>query len=570
MAAGGIDQNPLLAIFLMSSAMLMIPVMDIIAKYLSMELPPLEITFGRFFFQFLICLAIALVTGRITRLGGSQPVVNYLRGMLLGSASLCFFFTAVKYMSVATAISIFFVEPMVLTVLAALLLKEQVGPRRIGAILVGLIGAIVVLRPNLAEIGLVSLLPVVTAVLFSFYLLINRLYPARDDLLTIQFSAGLSATLMLAGALFIGNLVGLEGVEFTLPSGPQSGLLALIGLISFAGHGLVVSAFQRGSASLLAPLQYMEIVSATLFGYLVFSDFSGRADLGRHFPDHRQRALHHPSGAEAEIARLSLTSRRAPHQDRRRPALLSRPASACAAPSRGSTGATREISERRATEPSGWWTRTGRLPRRAPPFHTAGSRFFQSLADQEGARHDQQCHVVGHGKGGDQQGAADKNRRPHHQRVRPAPGHKDTDKRGNAEGDLDGHRRFVPEAGNSARAVDGDHFAPLHPAEFHHGGGDGRLGPECLPDADTEHGSAEPSKQKRRHGRAQECTPVHAGNQRDRNENAELGFDGQNADGDAGPDRPVALHADQEKKRKEPPSGRRSDRGRHCWRRRGR
>ncbi|MFB9171877.1 DMT family transporter [Roseibium salinum] len=272
MAAGGIDQNPLLAIFLMSSAMLMIPVMDIIAKYLSMELPPLEITFGRFFFQFLICLAIALVTGRITRLGGSQPVVNYLRGMLLGSASLCFF-TAVKYMSVATAISIFFVEPMVLTVLAALLLKEQVGPRRIGAILVGLIGAIVVLRPNLAEIGLVSLLPVVTAVLFSFYLLINRLYPARDDLLTIQFSAGLSATLMLAGALFIGNLVGLEGVEFTLPSGPQSGLLALIGLISFAGHGLVVSAFQRGSASLLAPLQYMEIVSATLFGYLVFSDF---------------------------------------------------------------------------------------------------------------------------------------------------------------------------------------------------------------------------------------------------------------------------------------------------------
>ncbi|MCX2723860.1 DMT family transporter [Roseibium salinum] len=198
--------------------------------------------------------------------------MNYLRGMLLGSASLCFF-TAVKYMSVATAISIFFVEPMVLTVLAALLLKEQVGPRRIGAILVGLIGAIVVLRPNLAEIGLVSLLPVVTAVLFSFYLLINRLYPARDDLLTIQFSAGLSATLMLAGALFIGNLVGLEGVEFTLPSGPQSGLLALIGLISFAGHGLVVSAFQRGSASLLAPLQYMEIVSATLFGYLVFSDF---------------------------------------------------------------------------------------------------------------------------------------------------------------------------------------------------------------------------------------------------------------------------------------------------------
>lgn len=252
--------------------MLMVPVMDIIAKYLSADLPPLEVTFGRFFFQFLICLVLALVTGRITRLRGQQPVINYLRGIFLAAASLCFF-TAVKFMSVATAISIFFVEPMVLTILAALILKEQVGIRRIGAILVGLLGAIIILRPNLAEIGLVSLLPVATAFLFSFYLLLNRLYPVTDGLLTIQFSAGLSGSLLLGGALLIGNLAGLDGVAFVMPTANQGGLLALIGLISFAAHGLVVAAFQRGTASLLAPLQYIEIVSATLFGYLVFADF---------------------------------------------------------------------------------------------------------------------------------------------------------------------------------------------------------------------------------------------------------------------------------------------------------
>ncbi|MHA7774282.1 DMT family transporter [Roseibium sp. M-1] len=270
--AGSDDQNPLTAILLMSSAMFLLPVMDITAKYLSATLPPIEITFGRFFFQLLISLGIAVVTGRISRLRGQQPVVNYLRGILLGTASLCFF-TSVKYMSVATAISIFFIEPMVLTVLAAVLLKEQVGPRRIGAILVGLVGTVIVLRPTLAEIGLVSLLPVVTAILFSFYLIINRLYPVRDDLLTIQFSAGLSGTLLLGLGLVIGRLAGIEGMEFQMPDLSQSGLLALIGLISFAGHGLVVSAFQRGSASMLAPLQYLEIVSATLFGYLVFADF---------------------------------------------------------------------------------------------------------------------------------------------------------------------------------------------------------------------------------------------------------------------------------------------------------
>ncbi|MEM5580997.1 DMT family transporter [Roseibium sp. AS2] len=267
-----VDQNPLAAIALMSSAMLIVPVMDIIAKYLSTDLPPLEVTFGRFFFQFLICLVLALATGRFARLRGQQPVINYLRGIFLAAASLCFF-TAVKFMSVATAISIFFVEPMVLTILAALILKEQVGIRRIGAILVGLIGAIIILRPNLAEIGLVSLLPVATAFLFSFYLLLNRLYPVTDGLLTIQFSAGLSGSLMLGTALVIANLAGFEDMTFLMPSGSQVGFLALIGLISFAAHGLVVAAFQRGSASLLAPLQYIEIVSATLFGYLVFSDF---------------------------------------------------------------------------------------------------------------------------------------------------------------------------------------------------------------------------------------------------------------------------------------------------------
>ncbi|GAB4514154.1 MAG: DMT family transporter [Roseibium sp.] len=271
-SSGSVDQNPLLAIGLMSSAMLLVPVMDITAKYLSSDLPPLEVTFGRFFFQFLICLVLASVTGRLLRLRGRQPVINYLRGLFLAAASLCFF-TAVKFMSVATAISIFFVEPMVLTVLAALILKEQVGVRRIGAILVGLAGAIIILRPNLAEIGLVSLLPVATAFLFSFYLLLNRLYPVTDDLLTIQFSAGLSGSLMLGAALVAGYFAGIEDMAFQLPSAGQTGLLGLIGLISFAAHGLVVAAFQRGSASLLAPLQYIEIVSATLFGYLVFSDF---------------------------------------------------------------------------------------------------------------------------------------------------------------------------------------------------------------------------------------------------------------------------------------------------------
>jgi drug/metabolite transporter (DMT)-like permease len=73
--------------------------------------------------------------------------------------------------------------------------------------------------------------------------------------------------------LIVATTFDVGDVVFVWPNAWQAGLLALIGLISFCAHGLVVAAFQRGSASLLAPLQYLEIVSATLFGFLVFADF---------------------------------------------------------------------------------------------------------------------------------------------------------------------------------------------------------------------------------------------------------------------------------------------------------
>jgi len=274
MISGPIEQNNLAAIGLMSSAMLIVPLMDIIAKYLSASLPPLEITFARFFAQLILAGLAALVLGHRGKLLGNRPVVNLLRGAILSLAVL-FFFTAVKYMSVATAISIFFVEPMILTVLAVIFLKEKIGIRRIGAIIVGLTGALIILRPSLAETGLVSLLPLATATLFAIYLLMNRFYASADGLMPIQFSAGLAGSVILGFALVTTTTLDVPEATFIMPESWQFGLIALMGVFSYLGHGLVVLAFQRGEAGLLAPLQYLEIVGATLFGYLVFADFPG-------------------------------------------------------------------------------------------------------------------------------------------------------------------------------------------------------------------------------------------------------------------------------------------------------
>ncbi len=267
-----VAQNALFAVFLMVGATLLLPLMNIAARYLSATLPPLEISFGRFLSQFIVCVAVALFLGSLRRLFGNRFKINALRGVLLGGAVLLFF-TSVKYMPVATAVSIFFVEPMVLTVLASIFLKERIGPHRIAAVVVGLIGAMVILRPSVAEIGLVSLLPLGTAVLYSVYVLINRIDDTPDDVLAIQFGVGFSGMVLMGLALLVGSAIDIGGIDFVVPTGYEILLMFGIGILSFIAHGMVVVAFQRGEASLLAPLQYIEIVSATVFGYLVFSDF---------------------------------------------------------------------------------------------------------------------------------------------------------------------------------------------------------------------------------------------------------------------------------------------------------
>ncbi|NVK34459.1 MAG: DMT family transporter [Rhodobacteraceae bacterium] len=267
-----VARDNLAAIVIMSSAMIFVPVMDIIAKYLSSDLPPLEITLGRFLFQFLICVVLAIVTWDKRVLHSKRPGINFLRGVLLACASLAFF-SSLKFMPLATAMAIFFIEPMILTLLAALILKEKFGIRRVLAILAGLVGVMMILSPSFENVGPAVFLPMVAATFFACYLLINRRYAGSDSLLTIQITTGFAGTIVLGLALIGGSFSGDADYAFLMPTPMQILLLAIIGAISFAGHAMVVIAFQKAEASLLAPLNYIEIVSAAILGLLVFGDF---------------------------------------------------------------------------------------------------------------------------------------------------------------------------------------------------------------------------------------------------------------------------------------------------------
>jgi drug/metabolite transporter (DMT)-like permease len=268
-------QNPLQGMALMAGAMIVLPAMDAIAKYMATfeAMSPGQVTFYRFFFQLACTLPILFAVFGLKALSAKRPWMNLLRGALHGAASLLFF-VAVKYMPLADVFAIYFVEPFMLTGLSAIFLGDKVGWRRWLAIIVGFGGAMIVIQPSYEIFGLKALLPVFCAFLFSLYLFLNRAIGNADSPLTMQTMAGIGGTVFMAGALTVGNGLGASDFVVSLPSSVL-GLVLLVVLGSLSGyvHMIIVKAFRLAPLSLLAPFQYFEIISATILGYAVFGDF---------------------------------------------------------------------------------------------------------------------------------------------------------------------------------------------------------------------------------------------------------------------------------------------------------
>jgi drug/metabolite transporter (DMT)-like permease len=260
---------------LMAGAMFLLPMMDAIAKWLSTvdSVSPGTVTLFRFAFQAVLAAIIIVPTTGLRSLRPAKLWGNLFRGFLMGVGGLCFY-AAIKYMPLADAIAVFFVEPLMLTLLSAIVLKEHVGWRRWIAVATGFIGTLIVIQPSWELFGWVSVLPLVTAASFALYLMLNRRYGTADTPLVMQLYAGVGGTLTVLVALFFGTALQVGDMIFSLPANALSwSLLLLMGVIATTGHQLITNASRLAPASLLAPFQYLEIVMAVLIGLLVFSEF---------------------------------------------------------------------------------------------------------------------------------------------------------------------------------------------------------------------------------------------------------------------------------------------------------
>ncbi len=206
-----------LGLFLMVLSVLISPVIDIFAKLAVTSVPATEITFVRLLFQMTVLGPICLMRGTLLDVTWRKMGLHAARGLLM-AITMISFVTPLAVMEVADAIAIFFVEPIILTILGSIFLKETIGWRRYTACGVGFFGSLLVIQPSLQEVGLIALLPVVAAFSLALFFLLTRLVAQKEDPWSMQFYAG------LWGAAFAGLLLavgGSAGIGFLTPVLPD-------------------------------------------------------------------------------------------------------------------------------------------------------------------------------------------------------------------------------------------------------------------------------------------------------------------------------------------------------------
>lgn len=262
----------IIGILCMIAFSLIAPVMDAFAKATPAYIPVMQILAFRFGIQFLGLLPLTLALGQMYRPSLRESALYLIRALLIvGATGL--FFTAVRVMPLANAIATFFVEPFILTLLGGLLLHEEVGPRRIIACIVGFAGALLVIQPSFADLGLVALFPLGTACCFAFYLIMTRQMARRIHPIVLQSHTALAACIVILPLLAVFDGTGSALLDPAMPRGHAIWMLFGVGIVSTVSHVLISYALRLAPAATVAPLQYLEIVAATALGFWVFGDF---------------------------------------------------------------------------------------------------------------------------------------------------------------------------------------------------------------------------------------------------------------------------------------------------------
>ncbi|MDD9906168.1 MAG: DMT family transporter [Rhodospirillaceae bacterium] len=258
------DDRPLHGIVYFCVAILLTAAVDANSKFFSAVLHPMQVVWGYFaasaLFVGLAALARRMPADRVYRTGRA-PLQILRAGLLMLTISTLF--AGLKYMPIADVTAITFASPLFVAALSGLVLGERVGIHRWAAVLVGMMGVLIVIRPGGGVAQWAVLLPLISAFGFgAFQMATRRLASTEPTFVTLFYTAMGCAVMSSAAVLFFWT---------PLDWGQAAGLLCL-GAMGAGAHFFFIRSFEEAEASLLAPFNYTKLIWVVALGYVLFGE----------------------------------------------------------------------------------------------------------------------------------------------------------------------------------------------------------------------------------------------------------------------------------------------------------
>jgi len=228
-----------------------------------------------------VLLAMIWWGGGLQQLRDRQWKLLLIRGAILLVAYTTYFM-AFPALPLAEAIALYFMVPLLVTLMAGPMLGEHVGWKSWGAVAVGLIGVFVILQPGSALFNPAALLSLVSAATYGFSMILARKYGSETSASVMSFYQN---AVYLVGASAIAGLVALLGLKppghpsldflfraWAVPSLHDALLMGACGIIAAFGSTLLAQAYKIGEANVVTPFEYTGMIWAGTFGFLFFGE----------------------------------------------------------------------------------------------------------------------------------------------------------------------------------------------------------------------------------------------------------------------------------------------------------
>ena len=247
---------------MMIGAIFCLSAMDATAKNLSKEMGIIPLVWARYAGQGLV--VVAIVAPRLRQVAKTQfPVLQVTRSALLMIGTACFF-TGLTHIGLAEATAIMNTNPVLITLGAAIFLREHLGPRRLFGVFAALFGALIVIRPGFGALSLWALFPLTAACCYTGFSLITRYVGRSEDPWTSMFYTAVIGAVGFSCAV---------PFFWETPSPSAIGLMLLLAAFGTISQLLLIRALSIGEAAMLAPFAYAGLIFAAIWGIVVFDEF---------------------------------------------------------------------------------------------------------------------------------------------------------------------------------------------------------------------------------------------------------------------------------------------------------